>query len=128
MFINVLIVVKSKFLMNKIPQIISLPSKRIQRFQKSIDLVKNVCGRCHGKFILLQNDKLQKQKTQINDKIFFGESTTTPVELIQTPKRLNTFAQFVKDNYNSVKIENKLSSHKDVMQEISKKFKLISTK
>ncbi len=71
---------------------------------------------------------MQKQKTQINDKIFFGESTTTPVELIQTPKRLNTFAQFVKDNYNSVKVENKLSSHKDVMQEISKKFKLMSTK
>ena len=108
--------------------------QEIQRFQKSIDLVKNVCGRCHGNFVLLQNDKKQKekQKNLINDKLFFGSESpaaaTATLELMQTPKRLNSFAQFVKDNYNSVKIENKLSSHKDVMQEISKKFKLMSAK
>ena len=47
---------------------------------------------------------------------------------MQTPRKLNTFAQFVKDNYGSVKSEKKLTSHKDVMQEISKKFKLLSAK
>jgi hypothetical protein len=95
---------------------------------------KNLCGRCHGRFALLQNDKKQQQKNLINDKLIFGASIENMNEIelmqqqLQTPRKLNIFAQFVKDNYGSVKLENKLSSHKDVMQEISKKFKLFSAK
>lgn len=125
---------KQNLAKNKRKYIIFIIFLRIQRFQKSIDMEKNLCGRCHGRFILLQNDKKlkEKQKNAINDKLIFGGTSSNDdlvsAALMQTPRKLNAFAQFVKENYNSVKAENKLSSHKDVMQEISKKFKQLSTK
>jgi predicted SprT family Zn-dependent metalloprotease len=90
--------------------------EEIHRFQKSINIDKMVCGRCHGRFDLYCN----------NVKL-----TYDPIEFqvaqFQTPqnKKVNKFAQFVKENYGSVKSEKKLA-HKDVMLELSKKFKQLN--
>ena len=99
--------------------------QEIHRFQKSIDLDNNLCGRCHGRFKLITN-KTSKENNlkELNDK----NSDAGSNNQFQTPRKLNSFAQFVKDNYGSVKSEKKLTAHKDVMQEMSKQFKLLSTK
>lgn len=56
-------------------------------------------------------------------------ATGIGVGLLATPSRpLNKFAVYVKENYNLVKKENNLTSHKDVMLELSKNFKLLSSK
>lgn len=102
---------------------------------------KEVCGLCHGKFEIIKNDpKLskdaQKKKkadeiSNLFDHIRNGSEPTlsnNQNEVAQTPRRLNKFAEYVKENYNSVKRDNHLSSHKDVMQELSKNFKQLSTK
>ena len=49
-------------------------------------------------------------------------------DVYKTPRQPSRFALYVKENYGSVKKESNLSSHKDVMQELSKKFKLMSAK
>lgn len=72
------------------------------------------------------NNNIKQKKSQADND---PKNTDQALEdLVATPRRLNTFAQFVKDNYSSIKIEKNLNSHKDIMQEISKKFKLLTTK
>ena len=52
----------------------------------------------------------------------------TNSDLYATPRAPSKFALYVKENYNSVKREAKLIAHKDVMQELSKKYKQDSAK
>lgn len=99
-----------------------------------------MCGLCHGRFELHLNDANQKNSKknqadederfdQIKDNIYTIESPKIPTSLVPvTPRQPNKFALYVKDNYNSVKKENNLNSHKDVMQELSKNFKMLSYK
>jgi len=91
--------------------------QEIHRFQKSIDLDNNLCGRCHGKFSLINNNDKQKESKPTSGDAQF-----------HTPRKLNSFAQFVKDKYGSVKSDKKLTQHREVMQEISKQFKLLAAK
>jgi hypothetical protein len=80
-------------------------------------LDKNLCGRCHGRFTL-QSGNPKAIASAAN----LGENQTP------TPRKLNSFALFVQEKYNIIKTEKKLNTHKDVMQEISKQFKMLSTK
>ncbi|XP_059485712.1 germ cell nuclear acidic protein-like [Neocloeon triangulifer] len=70
------------------------------RFSKSLDLERKVCGMCRGKFELIVNNAKGKSGT---------------------PRPLNKFACFVKENYSVVKQQN--MKHKDVMQQLGKMFK-----
>jgi hypothetical protein len=82
-------------------------------------LDKNLCGRCHGRFTLIQNAATKKTKQ--------SNLSTSPHET-PTPRKLNSFALFVQEKYSIIKADKKLNTHKDVMQEISKQFKMLSTK
>lgn len=95
---------------------------------------------CHGRFELHLNNPNQKDshKTReeeddrfdkIKDDVYTIESPKIPSNpATATPRQPNKFALYVKDNYGSVKKEKNLSNHKDVMQELSKNFKTLSTK
>ncbi len=76
----------------------------------------------NNEFDRLLNEEDEKQMDELTDK------HKKNVNVEETPKQINKFAQYVKDNYKSVKKERNLSNHKDVMQELSKNFKTLSTK
>lgn len=115
---------------------------RICRFSKSIDVEKEVCGLCRGRFAIKLSSEMGKmsaRKEQEMNDVFeqlrnvgrkSKENTgSIAASAFATPSRpLNKFAVYVKDNYNLVKRENNLTSHKDVMAELSKNFKLLATK
>ncbi|KAK2184594.1 hypothetical protein NP493_258g01034 [Ridgeia piscesae] len=69
----------------------------IGRHSKSLDTKAKVCGYCRSPFVLVTR------------------GTATP----RTP---NKFALFVKDNYGSVKRDNKAVTHQDVMRILSSDF------
>lgn len=75
------------------------------RHSKSLNLERQVCGYCHGKFILLTNTK---------------QGTVNPAEQNKRPP--TQFAMFVKDNYGKVKANNVGIKHGDVMKMLSKMF------
>jgi hypothetical protein len=99
-----------------------------------------LCGLCHGRFELHLNNPNQKDShknreeeddrfDKIKEDVYTIESPKIPSSLVTaTPRQPNKFALYVKDNYGSVKKEKNLSNHKDVMQELSKNFKTLSTK
>jgi len=111
----------------------------IHRFSKSIDINKELCGLCHGRFEIILNNKNDKNKNEEylddderfdrirNDDYEFNSKSAGMIEnaVSRTP---NKFALFVKENYGSVKKDKNLSNHKDVMQELSKNFKQLSAK
>ena len=72
-------------------------------------------------------DKLSLNK---EEQQHYTDSTTASnakqqlADVLATPRQPSKFAIYVKDNYNSVKKEYNLKTHKDVMQELSKKYKL----
>ena len=79
---------------------------RIGRHSKSLDITKKCCGICSSPFQLLVNTKKGVQ------------TPATP----STPRTLNKFAMFVKENFGKVKSSQKGASHKEVMQQLSKDF------
>ena len=81
------------------------------RHSKSLDTERKVCGRCHGKFELLTRTKNREAQ---------GSAASTP----RTPA---PFAQFVKENYASVKKNSRCEKHADVMKILSHKFKEMKT-
>lgn len=90
--------------------------QEIHRFSKSIDVEKELCGICHGRFEIMVNSNDQNGTTTANAK--------EP----KTPRQPSKFALYVKENYHSIKKDNQLGSHKDIMQELSKQFKLLDTR
>mgnify|MGYP001810714604 CR=1 FL=1 len=110
---------------------------RIFRFSKSIDIEKEVCGICHGKFMILKDgepvfsgkdfERIAFDRVDNDDEEAENEEDVVLSTPRKAPQQLNKFAMFVKENYNSVKKSQKLNSHKDVMQELSKQFKTLST-
>ena len=64
-----------------------------------------MCGFCHGKFVLLQN----------NSK---SATPATP----STPRTPNKFALFVKENYADVKQKEANIPHREVMKILSQEF------
>jgi predicted SprT family Zn-dependent metalloprotease len=116
----------------------------IHRFSKSIDVNKELCGLCHGRFEIILNNKNDKNKIEEtldnddrfdriknDDYEFKSASSSAKVSsaienaVTRTP---NKFAMYVKENYNTIKKDKNLNSHKDVMQELSKNFKQLSAK
>lgn len=102
-----------------------------------------MCGICHGRFEIIKNTKnnaaeLERiKKAKLNDdfdrlrdgnEIVEGTGGKGYLEKFATPRQPNKFSMYVKENYGSVKKEKNLTSHKDVMQELSKNFKLLSAK
>ena len=79
-------------------------------------------GKLNDEFDRILNDN---DGEQIND---IGKTNKINANIEATPKQINKFAQYVKDNYNSIKKDKNLTKHKDVMQELSKNFKTLSTK
>lgn len=80
---------------------------RVHRHSKSLDTEKKVCGYCNGQFELVVTGKRNNQ-------------------ICETPK----FAQFVKENYSSVRKEHGTLvnvKHVDVMRALSEKFKAAAT-
>lgn len=107
----------------------------IHRFSKSIDITKQGCGICHGRFQILQNKPENAQAIsdltkRTNDDRFDraagnGQSSSAAVPVVATPsKPLNAFSQFVKDNYGTVKKDKGLS-HAETMKELGAQFKLL---
>ncbi|CAG0891745.1 unnamed protein product [Darwinula stevensoni] len=84
---------------------------KIGRHSKSLDINRKVCGVCMAKFEL--------HIVKVGHE---GEKHMKPVEDLQTPKPLNKFAQFVKENYGSVKNQNSGLKHCDVMKVLSTQF------
>ncbi len=87
--------------------------------QKIKEIIKN---KLNDEFDMLLNEGDEEQTNDVTRK------NKKAVIVEATPKQINKFAQYVKDNYNSIKKERNLSKHKDVMQELSKNFKSLSTK
>ena len=105
---------------------------------------------CHGRFEILRNDLSSQTKAKENEieELFErirnnelmedsgainrinskSKQISDQADLMTTPRALSKFAIYVKENYNLVKKDFKLQSHKDVMQELSKNFKQLSTK
>lgn len=84
----------------------------IGRHSKSLDTASKCCGYCRGKFELIVN---------VNN----GEDLNRPTGgntnvNLQTPKRLNPFSEFVKDNYKLTRTPG--ISHADTMKQLSEKF------
>lgn len=91
-----------------------------------------MCGICHGKFDLINANKPQ-QAASFDDILNNNETgefkTKTTDKLVpSTPRQLNAFSQFVKDNYKRIKQEENIIKHQDVMKELSVQFKQLSTK
>ncbi len=90
-----------------------------------------MCGICHGKFDLINANKPQ-QATNFDDILNNNETgefkTKTDKLVPSTPRQLNAFSQFVKDNYKRIKQEENIVKHQDVMKELSVQFKQLSTK
>ena len=63
-----------------------------------------------------------------NDEMFnnlINNTTKTPkAPEPSTPRQLNAFSKFVKDNYGSVKKEKAGLAHQDIMKELSSQYKL----
>lgn len=72
-------------------------------------------------------DRFDEIRSELNG-VQMTPKQNQPENKLLTPRQPNKFALFVKENYGSVKKEKNLNSHKDVMQELSKNFKLLSTK
>ncbi|CAF1110219.1 unnamed protein product, partial [Brachionus calyciflorus] len=117
----------------------------IHRFSKSINIEKEVCGICHGRFEIIKNsiknaseinklrqERMEERFDEIRSELHGISGTPTKNQIdnnkFLTPRQPNKFALFVKENYSSIKKDKNLSSHKDVMQELSKNFKTLSTK
>ncbi|ELU08921.1 hypothetical protein CAPTEDRAFT_178344 [Capitella teleta] len=77
----------------------------IGRHSKSLDIEKKVCGYCRGTF-----------------EVFINTPRRTP-KRAATNRTPNPFAQFVKDNYATLKRENPSLIHKDIMKKLSENFK-----
>ena len=101
---------------------------RIHRFSKSIDITKQGCGLCFGRFEIIQNKPGAQQKIGDKNNAMFdtlvGKEVETSVPV--TPRPLNTFSQFVKEKYHQVKRDKGLSNNKDVMKELGVIFREIS--
>jgi len=113
-------------------------SNEIHRFSKSIDITKQGCGVCHGRFQLIQNKpansmQITEMTVRSNNQRFDIITGNTeeirynePASPAAPMKSLNPFSQFVKNNYGSVKKDRGLS-HSDTMKELSAQFKLMKT-
>ena len=100
---------------------------------------KEVCGICYGRFEIVVNSKnsakqLETRRADTMSAAFDNLSGVTPLKKSATstdtlatprPLALGPFALFVKEKYNLVKHEKKLTSQKDIMQELSKQFKAL---
>ncbi len=111
----------------------------IHRFSKSIDITKQGCGICHGRFQLLQNksekdvqaivDLTEKNNDERFDRVagHSNDGSSANHVVMATPsKPLNAFSQFVKDNYGSVKKDRGLN-HAETMKELGAQFKSLKT-
>nr|XP_022323637.1 HMG box-containing protein C19G7.04-like [Crassostrea virginica]XP_022323638.1 HMG box-containing protein C19G7.04-like [Crassostrea virginica]XP_022323639.1 HMG box-containing protein C19G7.04-like [Crassostrea virginica]XP_022323640.1 HMG box-containing protein C19G7.04-like [Crassostrea virginica] len=78
----------------------------IGRHSKSLDTSRKVCGFCHGEFALIDNRQLSRG------------SGSTPA----TPRTPNKFAMYVKENYGSMKEQEKDLKHGDIMKRLGKQF------
>ena len=98
---------------------------RIGRHSKSLDVKKKVCGRCGSRFEL-QINNASTRKNNSNNKKYNSENTRQSVPA--TPRQLNPFALYVKENYGSVKKQGQNLKHNDVMKALSEAFKKLKTK
>lgn len=84
-----------------------------------------MCGICHGRFVLINANQQADVKATFDDIVNNREPN---LEALQTPaKQPNAFSLFVKDNYHSVKKDQNLTKHQDIMKELGNKFKLLTT-
>lgn len=81
----------------------------IGRHSKSLNLDRKCCGYCRGRFEVFLTSQLSNTNTKCNT-----EST-------KKQRAPNAFAVFVKENYATVKQENKVA-HGEIMKLLSQKF------
>ena len=82
----------------------------IGRHSKSLDVASKCCGYCRGKLILLptgSEKKASKGKENVSDNC-------------ETPKKLNPFAAFVKENYKLIRTPER--THADTMKKLGEDF------
>ena len=84
----------------------------IGRHSKSLDTDSKCCGYCRGRFELITKQGNGKKTIQNLD----GNVN----ENVETPKRLNPFSTFVKDNYRITRTPG--STHADTMKKLSEHF------
>ena len=109
-------------------------SNEIHRFSKSIDITKQGCGVCHGRFEIIQNkpgkaQQISEMTARSNNQRFNSlagmaerEESREAAPPVTPVRSLNPFSQFVKNNYGSVKKDRGLG-HQDTMKELSAQFK-----
>ena len=105
--------------------------ERIHRFSKSIDINKQACGICYGRFDLIHANKQSETKTTTFDDILYNNEAGvfTAKSVPATPVRQpSAFSQFVKDNYRTVKQDKNLSKHQEIMKELGAQFKQLAAK
>lgn len=59
------------------------------------------------------------------DKLANNSKTNAKAQEPSTPRQLNAFSKFVKDNYGSVKKEKAGLAHQDIMKELGAQYKLM---
>jgi hypothetical protein len=83
----------------------------VGRHSKSLDTASKCCGYCRGQFQLIP-------KGQYGEEII--SRVADNVNNFETPKKLNPFPAFVKDNYKLTRTPG--ISHADTMKQLSEKF------
>ncbi|OAF64360.1 HMG box-containing protein C19G7.04, partial [Intoshia linei] len=112
-------VIKSKSVFSKIPVVETCHSYAINykfyyrcencqlqegRFKRNLKVENGGCSKCNGKIVVLIEEKKNKKN------------------LIKfEPRKISSFAQYVKENYSTIKTRNE-KSHKDVMKQLSEMF------
>ena len=79
----------------------------IGRHSKSLDTASKCCGFCRGQFQLITKGENR-------------EDIISSVDNYETPKKLNPFPAFVKDNYKLTRTPG--ISHAETMKQLSEKF------
>ena len=82
----------------------------VGRHSKSLDTASKCCGYCRGKFELVTGSA-NKMAKKVNE---------NAQENFETPKRLNVFSAFVKDNYKITRTPG--TTHADTMKKLSEQF------
>ncbi|XP_063717843.1 germ cell nuclear acidic protein-like isoform X2 [Symsagittifera roscoffensis] len=91
---------------------------QLGRFSKSVDLAKQVCGRCHGKFQLVRGEEVNKW-TELERVEQLG-NVGVQEQKQKTPRTPNVYAQFIKDNWTTVQAKNPGMPFAEVRREINK--------
>ncbi|VDP66407.1 unnamed protein product [Echinostoma caproni] len=102
----------------------------VNRHSKSVDIRRQVCGRCQSRFELLLNTPrgrmMRPSVAGAMDRRFLAHSTTTEAKSSQPDKTVSNrpvFAEFVQKHYKSVRQDPTVKTHADAMIQLGTLFR-----